>query len=564
MAKDNNINITLNAKDNASSKLGGVWSSASSLGWKLKALGGPLKALWIAAVASAWTIAYVWKQMYDLAETATASINKSKIVFGEYYDEIDNVAKQTATAMGLSRVEYLKTAAGIQDLLIPMGFARKEATEQTTKLMGLSGALAEWSAGQYNAAQVGDILAKAMLGEREQLKSLWISISQDEIASRLAAEGKKNLTGASLAQAQALITEQLIFEKSTDAQKAYLTNTDSLSRKKAELSATIENLKNSISLTLVPAFNEVLKVIAPVIESVAKNIQAWFENKENVDALVWTLGILVTGFKFVVEVVKETVSVLYSMFKAIYEALSPSISELITLFTPLVSWIIQSTKAWWENEGGISLVHKAGLLLLNVLKATVEVFVAIVSGIFAVGDALGFAAFKIWEFAGIAKDKFIEVREFLKEALQSFADVTSSIFQAIRDNAISKFQAIIDFAKSAFESVTALYNKISGVVNTIKNTVAKVGATVWNAISGTKANGGPVEAGKSYVVWERGAEIFTPSTNGSINSGGGFSWSIQINLWGVTVRNEADENRLASKIQSELVRTMQLYKLWVS
>ncbi|WP_282026861.1 glycoside hydrolase family protein [Limimaricola cinnabarinus] len=39
---------------------------------------------------------------------------------------------------------------------------------------------------------------------------------------------------------------------------------------------------------------------------------------------------------------------------------------------------------------------------------------------------------------------------------------------------------------------------------------------VWSGISGARADGGPVASGKSYLVGERGPEIFTPNTMGAI------------------------------------------------
>jgi hypothetical protein len=53
--------------------------------------------------------------------------------------------------------------------------------------------------------------------------------------------------------------------------------------------------------------------------------------------------------------------------------------------------------------------------------------------------------------------------------------------------------------------------------------------------------------------------MWSIATNKSIWWGGG----ITINMWGVTVSNEADENRLVEKIQKTLTRQMQLWKLWI-
>lgn len=56
--------------------------------------------------------------------------------------------------------------------------------------------------------------------------------------------------------------------------------------------------------------------------------------------------------------------------------------------------------------------------------------------------------------------------------------------------------------------------------------------------------------------------MFTPATTGSINTNAGSSnVSIAINMGGVVVQNDADENRLIDKLKNSIAREMQLYKL---
>lgn len=91
----------------------------------------------------------------------------------------------------------------------------------------------------------------------------------------------------------------------------------------------------------------------------------------------------------------------------------------------------------------------------------------------------------------------------------------------------------------------------------------------WTSKSGgvswARAVGWPVMAGSTYRVNEQGQEFYTPTKSGYITpTGQGSSPSININIWGVTVQNTADENRLVSKIKQELTRTMQLQKLGIS
>ena len=84
---------------------------------------------------------------------------------------------------------------------------------------------------------------------------------------------------------------------------------------------------------------------------------------------------------------------------------------------------------------------------------------------------------------------------------------------------------------------------------------------VWlPTIAGARANGGPVSSGRTYLVWERGPELFTPSLSGNIisNDNMGGSETVSINIGEVHVHNEADENRLVDKIKDMLTRERQL------
>ena len=69
-----------------------------------------------------------------------------------------------------------------------------------------------------------------------------------------------------------------------------------------------------------------------------------------------------------------------------------------------------------------------------------------------------------------------------------------------------------------------------------------------------RASGGPVYAGQQYMVGERGPELFVPN-----NSLGGNT--ININLGGVSVRNDQDINALTQKIEEIFTNKAKLYKL---
>jgi uncharacterized coiled-coil protein SlyX len=60
-------------------------------------------------------------------------------------------------------------------------------------------------------------------------------------------------------------------------------------------------------------------------------------------------------------------------------------------------------------------------------------------------------------------------------------------------------------------------------------------------IQGARADGGPVTANSSYLVGERGPEIFTPSTSGNITPNGGGNVIVHINTPAIVGRNAEAE-----------------------
>lgn len=229
-------------------------------GWSLMNSGlGSFVGLAAGAFAADTVIQY-GTELFKTGVQLQALDRKAKTVFGDTLPQVTAEAERNAEAMGLTTREYVSAAAAMQDLLVPLGFTRKEAAGVSTQLTNLSGALAEWTGGQYDAKQVADILSSALLGEREQLKALGIDLQQSDIDAEIAARGLKGLTGEAEKQAEALVTLDLIMRKSVDAQTAFATGQDGMIRKSAELSANWKELKETVSEALIPVFNRLLQI----------------------------------------------------------------------------------------------------------------------------------------------------------------------------------------------------------------------------------------------------------------------------------------------------------------
>src|SRR5660397_297683 len=241
--------------------LGGVSGRLDKFGGKMQGAGMALtKGLTLPlAAAGAGFLAL----RNDAAELESR-IEKTKIVFGEQTAVVKDWAKENAGAMGLTSNEAAGLAANFGDFLIPMGFTREAAAGMSTDVVGLSGALSAWTGGTKSAAEVSAILSKAMLGEREGLKELGISVTEADVSAQLLKDGTSELTGKQLQQAKASATQKLIFDKSKDAQDAFSDSTETLSEKQLKSKAAMAQVKETLGTALVPILSTVSGIVATI------------------------------------------------------------------------------------------------------------------------------------------------------------------------------------------------------------------------------------------------------------------------------------------------------------
>ena len=256
----NKVNGVLEKHRNKVRGMGGIWK-------KMKGAVGKFAIAAAAAFVAKELIAYGAK-LGELALNMELLDKKARIVFGDALPLVNKAAQENANAMGLTVSQYTDAAAAIGDLLVPMGFQREEAAAISSQMVNLSGALSQWTGGQLEAKEVSEILGKAMLGEREQLKQLGIQLNEADVKSRLASKGLENLTGASLQQAKAAATLELITERSIDAQTSFGSNSDTLASKKAALSAKITQVSENLAKTLLPVFKRLIDIALQVADAV--------------------------------------------------------------------------------------------------------------------------------------------------------------------------------------------------------------------------------------------------------------------------------------------------------
>nr|WP_321409340.1 hypothetical protein [uncultured Carboxylicivirga sp.] len=185
-------------------------------------------------------------ELFGLTKQMQGDAVRSATVFGNQLGYVQQEAAKVAKQMGLTNREFVANAAATADLLIPLDFTREQSAKMSVELQRLTGSLDEWTGGSVGAAEVSNILTKAMLGENEQLKQLGIAIRKDSDEFRDLVKVKMAAGDVTKAQAEAMATLELITSKSADAQAAYTKEGNKLYRLQKEMTAWWHRQKEAV------------------------------------------------------------------------------------------------------------------------------------------------------------------------------------------------------------------------------------------------------------------------------------------------------------------------------
>ena len=175
----------------------------------------------------------------------------------------------------------------------------------------------------------------------------------------------------------------------------------------------------------------------------------------------------------------------------------------------------------------------------------------------------------------ISKSRRVRSTPFTKklEEQNKVLDRQKELFTQIGDNIAT---GITDALVGAIEGTRSLGEAAKAIVNDLASSLLRLGVNtllkrsfggIFSNLPGL-ANGGRASAGRSYLVGERGPEIFTPKSSGTVipnnmigGGGGGDITNITVNVdasessvEGDTGQSQALGRQLATAIQTELIK----------
>lgn len=222
---------------------------------------------------------------------------------------------------------------------------------------------------------------------------------------------------------------------------------------------------------------------------------------------------------------------------------------ILDAITPLVEIVVEKViPAIQEFSSGIG--DNLGPIFTTFFGFVKAIAIPVIDGLKSAFNTVSESVKKNKEGLEDAKTLFMEVFNFVKDYL---APVIGTVLKvAFKVVGVVLAELITDFARLA-SFVQTVVDKIKNLIDLVKSNplVRGIGSVIDNVFGGGRANGGSVSAGTTYLVGERGPELFTPNSSGAIIPNGVGSSGTTINL---TVNGAIDPEGAARTIVDVLNR----------
>ena len=402
-------------------------ASFATMQKKFKAAEGSLMAVGGAMVIAGGIIAVVSGKLIKMASDAEETSSKFATVFQAVSEESEAMAKNLSRNYGLSSTAAKKMMGDTGDLLTGFGFTGEAALDLAGKVNELAVDLASFTNYSGGAEGASQALTKALLGERESVKLLGISILEEDVKAKVALMTKQGMTFETERQAKAYATLLIAQEQSKNAIGDFERTSESFANQQRILNARLQELAVILGDKILPVATKVMSWMVGIVEKITD----WTEKHPiltgilvkfgvALGALVGTGGLLILGalaFIKMAGAIKTSIEFYRSL-----SGVLPLVTAKVWAFTAA---ILANPITWWVI--GITAVIAAIVLLWKNWEKISEWISRKIDWICDkfkwLGDKIKWVAEKL----GIYKEKTDEITESTEDLKEATDEAGESI-----------------------------------------------------------------------------------------------------------------------------------------
>ncbi len=521
---------------------------------------------------------------------------KSLAQTGMTFDSLERGLTAVMGSSSLAQAELIK----LREVAKLPGLGLQEAIQGSINLQatGLSAEVARDSLMAF-----GNALATVGKGKAE-LDGVVVALSQIQSKGKVSAEEINQIAervpqirkvmqdafgtaDTEVLQKMGLSTEEFIGKVTTELQKLPLVA--------GGFQLSVENMTDSwtlLKLALAEPLTEPLQKLADFLGGLAMKIEEFVKANPKIAEFAAKIALIGTAFALVagptllfigfIPMLQGGLITLAALFGGLAGAIS-AVALPITLLTVAIGALYY---AWTNNLGGI---QEKTASAFQVIQETFDAFMEFVSAF------VEFAVIQFTQWYERWKGIIEPMLEWFKFSFQAAFEwvkfIVTSVFNGIVlvvSNAFTLIKGVFDAGtailqgdwkkgleilkttfSSIFDSMTTILNNwiknaLSRIVSFVADAAKKLmsllgigdGDSKGGKTSGKRATGGFVGGGQSYMVGERGPEMFTPQRSGYIipNNKMSGGMTVVVNVGG----NVATERDLAESIMDIFTKELQL------
>ena len=352
------------------------------------------------------------KQASDLNE----SINAVNVAFTANAEGVRQLGKEAATSLGLSTQEFNQLAVGFtaftEKIAGPGGDVVKILDDLTTRGSDFASVM------NLEVSEALTLFRSGLSGETEPLRRFGIDVSEATVKTFAYANGIAE-TGTQLTETQKVQARYgAIMEQTARMQGDFANTSDQLANSTRIVKAQFKDLQAEIGSALLPALQDLMPALIPIVEKAAPLLVRILEAAipvvesltDNLGPLFDSLEPLIEVFAMVAEAVAQVLSDALPPLIEVLSILTPVILSVAQAFLPLIQKLLPPFIALIESM--LPLVQMAADIFIEYFLPVLEHLAELLGGALAWGMDLFTRMFQ--DLATILGP----VYEFLKPVLE--------------------------------------------------------------------------------------------------------------------------------------------------
>lgn len=483
--------------ENTESKLSGAFSK---IGQGAIAAG---KVIATGLAAGATAMGTLTVKALNLSGELEQNMGGSEAVFKKYAENVQSIAKEAFSNMGLSTSDYLATANKMGALFQGAGFSIKESMDISSEAMQRAADVASIMGIDTSSAM--EAIAGAAKGNFTMMDNLGVAMNDTTLEAYALSKGIDKATKDMTNQEKIGLAMQMFMEKTAYAAGNYAKENETLAGSLGTAKAALKNFLDGSGTVddLVTSFTNASDVIIENVKTLAPRLISGISEvvskitPEIPGIIQEMLPVIITGavslFNGVVEALPSMISILWEQLPVLLSAVGDLLSRLATFITDNLPIFTEKAKDMMSGLGDKirenmpEIISKGLDILLGLSQAILEnlpqlvasgmdIIISLAQGLMdALPDLLAKAPTIISNFANTISNS---MQTILMKGCELVWELIKGIIQAIPD-LVQNIPAIIQAIFDVWNAVNWL-NLGKNLINGIKEGIKNMGGSLKN------------------------------------------------------------------------------------